>query len=58
VLPFHPEFRLLKHFIVVGMLFAGWSLSGQIWRSLPTEWKVNARDYEDSQNLTFDDTQW
>jgi len=40
------------------MLLAGWSLSGQTWRSLPTEWKLGTNDVEDSQNLDFDDSQW
>lgn len=50
--------RIPKPLILVGMLLAGWSLLGQTWRDLPTEWKLSTRDVADSQNLTFDDSQW
>ena len=55
---FHPNLRVLKNFILAGSLLAGWSLSGQTWRNLPQEWKLSAGDFEDCQNLTFDDSQW
>jgi len=58
MVPLHSIFRVLKHFLLVGMLFSGWVLSGQTWRDLPTGWKLSTEDYEDSQNLAFDDSQW
>ena len=56
--PLHSIFPILRRFILVGMLFSGWVLPGQTWMALPTEWKLSAQEYEDSQNLAFDDSPW
>ena len=55
LLMFHS---IVRNFILVGILFATCASFGQTWRSLPTEWKLGTRDYENSQYLTFDDSQW
>jgi Mannosylglycerate hydrolase MGH1-like glycoside hydrolase domain len=54
-----PMFHsFLRNFAIVGILSVTCASFAQTRASLPTEWKVGIQDYPNSQNLTFDDSQW
>jgi len=55
VLMFHSLFR---NFVIVGILSTTCASFAQTRASLSAEWKVGIYDYTNSQNLTFDDSQW